>query len=211
MTTKKIIIITTILTISAISGCFWYVQTVKEQRNNIVNNDENLEAKENIWDANISTPSIEEEMDISNWQTYRNEEYGFEIKYPRSWTMVQKENYQSDNKKTFVCADFFPDQCPVAVLLDDTEEKRIRIDVFSRSEDMNESDYMKKNEWSDGMLSGCHKTAKWKLHDNLLLRLFMLTESANLNDEKLTITERKECEEINDDVFDYIFETVRVF
>lgn len=27
----------------------------------------------------------EEEIDTSNWKTYRNEEFGFEIKYPKDW------------------------------------------------------------------------------------------------------------------------------
>ncbi|MFZ1735595.1 MAG: hypothetical protein WAU31_01530 [Candidatus Moraniibacteriota bacterium] len=29
-------------------------------------------------------------MDTSNWKTYRNEEYGFEIKYPREWVVSQE-------------------------------------------------------------------------------------------------------------------------
>ena len=28
------------------------------------------------------------ETDISNWQTYRNEEFGFEVKYPEEWTAI---------------------------------------------------------------------------------------------------------------------------
>ena len=121
MTTKKIIIITTILTISAISGCFWYVQTVKEQRNNIVNNDENLEAKENIWDANISTPSIEEEMDISNWQTYRNEEYGFEIKYPADWnisSITEKDVWINNPKKGYMIEGSVEDPILISIFPD---------------------------------------------------------------------------------------------
>ncbi|TSC75278.1 MAG: hypothetical protein G01um101430_485 [Parcubacteria group bacterium Gr01-1014_30] len=29
------------------------------------------------------------EVDVSNWQTYRNEEYGIEFKYPKSWDVKE--------------------------------------------------------------------------------------------------------------------------
>ena len=32
------------------------------------------------------------EIDISNWETYRNEEFGFEVKYPEDWTNVNSES-----------------------------------------------------------------------------------------------------------------------
>jgi hypothetical protein len=38
-------------------------------------------------------PKIEEE--IANWKTYRNEEYGFEIKYPEDWIIDYGGNYLS--------------------------------------------------------------------------------------------------------------------
>lgn len=30
------------------------------------------------------------EIDISDWNTYRNDEYGFEVKYPRDWIVVKR-------------------------------------------------------------------------------------------------------------------------
>ena len=36
------------------------------------------------------------EIDMNDWQTYRNEEYGFEIKYPEDWKIYQEIG--SDNK-----------------------------------------------------------------------------------------------------------------
>lgn len=33
----------------------------------------------------LAAPSPQEAMDTSAWKTYRNEEYGFEVKYPPDW------------------------------------------------------------------------------------------------------------------------------
>ena len=35
-----------------------------------------------------TTPTELSEIDTSNWKIYRNEEYGFEIKYPESWRIA---------------------------------------------------------------------------------------------------------------------------
>ena len=40
------------------------------------------------------------EIDITDWKTYRNEEYGFEIKYPIGW-YVYSVSYLGENKIVF--------------------------------------------------------------------------------------------------------------
>jgi len=37
----------------------------------------------------ISTFKFIEPIDTSTWQTYRNEEYGFEVKYPQDWELIK--------------------------------------------------------------------------------------------------------------------------
>ncbi len=43
--------------------------------------------------APIEQPMVaEEEIDTSNWQTYHNDEFGFEVKYPNDWEFEETED-----------------------------------------------------------------------------------------------------------------------
>lgn len=39
-------------------------------------------------DENILFPEIVQKRETANWQTYRNDEFGFEVKYPLDWSEV---------------------------------------------------------------------------------------------------------------------------
>jgi len=51
----------------------------------------------------ISTPAqptkstnLQNDEDLQNWKTYRNEEYGFSIKYPNNWIVEQSTDYAGE-------------------------------------------------------------------------------------------------------------------
>lgn len=42
------------------------------------------------------TPLVLEDIDTTNWQTYRNDQYGFELKYPRNWSTIDETSNSFD-------------------------------------------------------------------------------------------------------------------
>lgn len=46
----------------------------------------------------VATSSDVENINMSNWEIYKNEEYGFEMKHPKEWII---NSYYSNNKNSF--------------------------------------------------------------------------------------------------------------
>jgi len=79
---KKLTITTLILLASlglVVSGCL----KKEPETNTNVNTGQN---------QNANTNQQAEEIDTSNWETYKNEEYGFEFKYPEGWDIIDSND-----------------------------------------------------------------------------------------------------------------------
>ncbi len=98
---KKIIIICLVVVILGIIG-YIYWATEKDTRD--ITQEPHVLLPPSLM---IADDVIESELNISKWKTYRNEEYGFEIKYPTDW----RERFQDDNynQDTLVFAMQSPD------------------------------------------------------------------------------------------------------
>jgi uncharacterized membrane protein YvbJ len=81
---KKIIIITSIIVAVIIIGVITVYINQRQKGEEV--------RKEPVAQPEESTiESIIEFIDTSDWRTYRNEEYGFEIRYPVNWSVHDEE------------------------------------------------------------------------------------------------------------------------
>lgn len=100
---KKIILWATVAVFAVILGYFWVQGTIKNiskinqalQESSILKIGESLKTTDNQQILEVKTGT-------EDWQTYKNEEYGYEIKYPTDFAFREYISgvafYQKDNK-----------------------------------------------------------------------------------------------------------------
>jgi len=91
------ILIIVIVCVVVAGGMFWYVKQNKQKPVNSPVTDNEKEQNNTSDSSSIASTTEEiatlttEQVDTSNWETYRNEEYGFEVKYPEDYIIKKIE------------------------------------------------------------------------------------------------------------------------
>lgn len=94
MNQKPLFLAVALTALLVIGGAFWMMQ----KRQVAVN-------QPAVTDPVVETPvqtEPENPIDTSDWKTYRNEEYGFEVKYPKEWDEPHEFEVIGGNKRMLI-------------------------------------------------------------------------------------------------------------
>jgi hypothetical protein len=87
-----------VLAVAIISGGFW---TWKNQRKA---KDAQQQTGQNSQNKNNQNNDKSKKVDVSDWKTYRDEKYGFEIKYNPTWKIKEARNDEKGKDGLFILA-----------------------------------------------------------------------------------------------------------
>ena len=139
---KTILAIAIIIIIAILAIAFWPKQDQPSNTNQpvITEPDDNQSATNPEPTATTTEPeTITSDIDTSDWQTYRNEEYGFEVKYPAILNALEVPypGKDSDFKET-IYFDLFKDHIDspnISITVKDTKGKVVNYEKLAESYD----------------------------------------------------------------------------
>lgn len=193
MNKKIIVAVILFLSFTVLIGVFWFMKTQKENSNKEILQEEAVAQEGNHEQQETDM----EKIDTSNWQTYRNEEYGFEVKYPENW---KTKKFKSSCLGLGDCAidcNKTPEECDI-VGFSFYDENNVKLESVSISvvpenqKKMSELNNIK-SQWMQGMFGGCYVTTRINADKNEFL-LGSFRSATNLNDAETTKKENDLCE-----------------
>ena len=95
---STILIVVIVLVVIAIGVLAWQYWPEEVEQEPIVGQDQVEIDQSVVEDELISNEVIDE---TANWQIYRNEEYGFEVKYPKNY-LISENTKQTENRLSFI-------------------------------------------------------------------------------------------------------------
>jgi hypothetical protein len=141
------IIIISVLTLVVLAGGFWYLRENKVAKNKEIGSVENIEED---FESN--------EIDTTNWLTYRNDEYKYAFDYPSDWILTEHYNNVAPEPNSRLRG--------FRYISFNTPDKVFNIEIGIKNQD--ESEWIFAHSWHTGIPAGdIYRGSKIKVLDNI--------------------------------------------